>query len=65
LKSRLKEGEWFTGQLPPVLDQLADARGPAAHQDDVDRDTVRAFRERLCGIGQPGVFPMLARVDLK
>ena len=65
LKQRLKDGDWFTGQLPPVLKDLAGIRGRAAHEQDVDRETVQAHRSRLCGIGQPGVFPSLARVGLK
>jgi hypothetical protein len=65
LKGQLSQGSWFTGQLPPVLRELADARGPAAHADAVDRGALQRLRDRLCGIGQEGVFPMLARVGLK
>ena len=65
LKQKLKEGDWFTSQLPPILKTLAGIRGAAAHEQDIDRDTVRAHRAQLCGIGQPGVFPQLARVELR
>jgi len=65
LRERLTEGLWFTGQLPPVLTELAEVRGPAAHEVTIDRSVAQRFRERLCGIGQEGVFPLLAKVGLK
>jgi hypothetical protein len=65
LGQRLEQAAWFTGQLPAVLDELADLRGPAAHQHAMERAEVARWRRQLCGIGCEGHFVNLARVKVK
>src|SRR5690606_16834386 len=65
LAKRLEHGPWFAGNLPSVLDELAEHRGPAAHQDPLDRSVVSHWRQQLCGIGCEGHFVNLARVKVK
>lgn len=65
LGKRLEHGAWFTGQLPSVLDKLAEDRGTAAHDKAPDRAAVAQWRQELCGIGYDGHFVNLARVKVK
>ena len=51
LARNLIEGKWFTEQLPPILEELALARNPAAHSARRSRDEVLSFRDRIVGIG--------------
>ena len=64
LKRRLKNGDWFTCQLPAVMAQLADVRNRVAHSDVVSREEVMMWRGRLCGIGCLGHFVQLGQVEL-
>jgi hypothetical protein len=59
---RLTNGGFFVRELPPVLDELAQARNKVAHQELVERDEVVRWRELLCGVGCEGVLVRLARV---
>lgn len=63
LKTRLAAGgQWFTASLPPILRDLAEQRNPAAHTGRVGRDAATELRNRLVGVGCPGVINELGRV---
>lgn len=62
LKRRLANGEWFTASLPPVLKQLSELRNPAAHSAAVTSDDARRLRDRVLGVGVPGILAELGRV---
>ena len=62
LARHLIEGRWFTEQLPPILEELALFRNPAAHTARRSRDEVLPFRDRIVGIGGEGVLVTLSRV---
>jgi hypothetical protein len=61
---RLTNGGFFVSELPPVLDELAQARNKVAHQELVERDEVVRWRDLLCGVGCEGVLVRLARVGV-
>lgn len=65
LKQRLREGEWFTASLPPILDELAALRNPAAHGAAIERAAAVALRNRLIGVGHIGQLLQLAQVQLR
>ena len=65
LNQHLDNGRWFTGQLPPILEELASLRNPAAHSGTVFQEDARRWRNRLCGVGGMGLFLELARVRRK
>lgn len=56
---------WFANQLPAILDALAEARNPGAHNARVSRDVARQWRDRLLGVGCQGLLVELTRVRLK
>ena len=62
LKRRLAHGEWFTSSLPPVLKQLSALRNPAAHSAAVSGEDARKLRDRILGVGVPGILADLGRV---
>ena len=62
LKRRLANGEWFTASLPPVLKQLSELRNPAAHSAAITSDDARRLRDRVLGVGMPGILAELGRV---
>lgn len=58
----VKQGRWFTEQLPPVLEMIADARNDAAHGGMIDRDTVTRIRNLTVGVGCEGLFLKIAEI---
>ncbi len=51
--------------LPPILKDLAEFRGPAAHSEMLgEADTLR-WRNKLLGVGCFGLIPQIALLDLK
>lgn len=64
LKRRLVHGEWFTASLPPILEQLREARNAAAHGELVDRERIAQLRDQLVGVGCKGALLELAQVRL-
>ncbi len=61
----LVDGRWLTTSLPPVLEELASVRNPAAHTALLARDDVRRLRERLVGVGCVGDLVELGRVRVR
>lgn len=61
LAGKLRDGGWFTGQLPAILDDLRTVRNPAVHSARIDRKTALHWRNRMLGIGMEGVAAHLAR----
>jgi hypothetical protein len=64
LTSALRNGAWFTGSLPPILDEFRTVRNPAVHSGRVDQKTATRWRNRMLGIGIDGIFAHLARTTL-
>jgi hypothetical protein len=60
----LADGRWFTGSLPPLLEELARVRNPAAHTKRLSRADVRRLRDRLLGVGCVGELVELGRVRM-
>ncbi len=58
------ENAWFAASLPAILQDLADARNPAAHSDPLDRAMVRDKRNRYLGVGCEGDLVKLSKVRL-
>ena len=56
---RKKRGNWFAEQLPAILDGLRQARNPGAHSAAVSREVATLWRNRICGVGEPGVGAQL------
>ncbi|MBI2407329.1 MAG: hypothetical protein HYV19_03365, partial [Gemmatimonadetes bacterium] len=65
LAKHLTEGRWFTEQLPPILEDLARFRNPAAHAVRRSRDEVLPYRDRVVGVGTEGVLVTVARVGAR
>ena len=66
LRGMLEHGAWFTGELPLILDALADVRNGAAHGGKrIDRRTATEWRDRILGVGCVGEIVELAKVRLK
>ena len=61
----LVNGQWFTGQMPAILDDFRSVRNPGAHAAVIDRATARVWRERIVGVGCAGILVELARTRLK
>ncbi len=57
----LRDQGWFTGSLPPILEDFRNVRNQAAHAGRVDRQTATYWRNRMLGIGTDGIFAQLAR----
>ena len=51
--------------LPPILDELAGFRNPAAHRGTVAREDVVRLRNQLVGIGSKGELLELAQVRVR
>jgi hypothetical protein len=63
LRQRLRHGTWLTASLPAILDDLArSVPSPGTHQSRVDRETAKAWRARLIGVGYAGNSVKRARV---
>ena len=65
LRKRLVNGDWFAMSLPPILDELAGFRNPAAHRGTVARDDVVRLRNQLVGVGTKGELLELAQVRVR
>ncbi|MDH5198407.1 MAG: hypothetical protein OEY20_14290, partial [Gemmatimonadota bacterium] len=65
LTRSLENGGWFAGQLPAILDALADDRNPGSHAARIPRDTARQWREQIVGVGCEGVLAALAKCRVK
>lgn len=61
LAAKLRDGGWFTGPLPAILDDLRTVRNPAVHSARIDRKTALHWRNRMLGIGVEGIFARLAQ----
>jgi hypothetical protein len=57
--------QWFTNQLPVILDEFADIRNAGTHAERVDRETATRWRDRLVGVGCTGDFAELGRVKVR
>lgn len=62
LRTHLRNGVWFTGSLPAILDSVAEVRNPAAHAEAVSREAVTQLRAQLVGVGCKGALVELAGV---
>lgn len=62
LRRRLRHGDWFVDNLPPVLDDLVPLRNAGAHSLPLPRDAVAEYRNELVGVGHKGVLLDLAQV---
>lgn len=62
LRAHLRNGAWFTGSLPAILDRVAQVRNPAAHAESVTREAVTQLRAQLVGVGCKGALVELAGV---
>ena len=62
LKRRLDPREWVAISLPPILENLAAYRNPAAHADRITREQVVALRDSLVGVGCTGRLVELGKV---
>jgi len=59
LASRLNDRSFFSGQLPPILLDLASLRNPGTHEARLARAEVQHWRNRLLGIGTEGIITRL------
>jgi hypothetical protein len=59
LNATLGDKERFTGSLPPILDDLRNARNPAVHSGRTDRKAATLWHNRMLGIGTEGIFVRL------
>ena len=64
LKRRLRRGDWVAVSLPPILNEIASLRNPAAHTARFSREQMVPLRDRLVGIGCMGQLAELGRVRL-
>ena len=60
--AKVRDGAWFTGSLPAILDGVREVRNPATHSTRTDRKTATHWRNRMLGIGTEGIFAAIARV---
>lgn len=65
LGKRLENGAWFSMQLPPILDALANDRNPGSHAARVPRKVGERWRAQILGIGCHGVLVELAKCQVK
>jgi hypothetical protein len=65
LRRKLAHGDWFAASLPPILEELAQYRNPAAHGGNVAREDVVRLRNRLVGVGCKGELLELAQVKVR
>ena len=62
IRAKLEQGEWFVSSLPPILEDLAEKRNPAAHGGTLAREDAMRLRDRLVGVGAIGDLLRLAQV---
>lgn len=65
LSARLENGNWFSGQLPLIVGELAKARNPGSHAARVAREVAQRWRAQLLGVGCQGVLVELGRCRIK
>jgi hypothetical protein len=65
LKRRLDPRDWVSVSLPPILENLASYRIPAAHATRISREEVVALRDGLVGVGCTGRFVELGNVRVR
>lgn len=65
LERELTESTWFTRSLPPILEELAEARNPAAHSERRSRSEVLRLRDAILGVGCEGHLVKLSRVRVR
>ena len=65
LKRRLDPREWVAVSLPPILDNLASYRNPAAHATRISREEVVVLRDSLVGVGCMGRLVELGNVRVR
>jgi len=63
LVTRFQDGGWFTGQLPAILDSMAELRNRAAHREKVGRDEAGRWRRQLLGVGCHGALVRLGELS--
>jgi hypothetical protein len=63
LKRRLRQGDWVAASLPPILNELAALRNPAAHGTRMGREQVTLLRDTLVGVGCVGRLVELGKVS--
>lgn len=62
LRHALVHGQWFTGSLPAIIEELRVVRNDAAHGKATDRARVVQLRDHLIGVGCKGTLLELAAV---
>ena len=62
LRQQLQHGQWFTGSLPAIIEELRVVRNDAAHGKATDRGRVGQLRDHLIGVGCKGSLLELAMV---
>lgn len=65
LTDSLRNGAWFAGQLPAVLDEFRAVRNPGSHSAGIDRATARRWRNWILGVGCEGLLVEMAKVVSK
>ena len=65
LKRRLEPREWVSISLPPILENLASYRNPAAHAERITREEVVTLRDSLVGVGCTGRLVELGTVRVR
>jgi len=65
LRGLLRNGNWFTESLPPIIDEFREVRNPATHSEAVERAIAAQWRDRLIGVGCTGDLVELARTRPK
>jgi hypothetical protein len=65
LKRRLEPRDWVAVSLPPILENLAAYRNPAAHADRITREQVVALRDSLVGVGCTGRLVELGGIRVR
>ena len=65
LKRRLEPRDWVSITLPPVLENLALYRNPAAHATRISREEVVALRDSLVGVGGIGRLVELGSIRIR
>jgi hypothetical protein len=65
LKRRLEPRDFVAISLPPILENLAEYRNPAAHATRITREQVVALRDSLVGVGCVGRLVELGSVRVR
>jgi hypothetical protein len=65
LERRLEPRDWVAISLPPILENLATYRNPAAHETRITREQVVTLRDSLVGVGCTGRLVELGAVRIR